>query len=150
VTVRVSLRSAARLAALAGAAAALAACGSSHAHQGRRTSRATTTCAETLDHIEALAGDLDRGLTAGPIAGFEGLSSRREWREACAHFSPWVRRCLFLSTVRQELSSCEPGSEPWSRRHEFGDVPPDEKEQFLSCVNASVDRRELSRCDYAR
>ena len=108
----------------------------------------TTTCTEAIDHIEALAGDLDRGLTAGPIAGFEGLTSRRRWREACAHFSPWVRRCLLVSTVRQELSSCTPASEPWSRRHDPGRVPEDEEEEFLACVNASSNRLALSRCGY--
>ena len=132
------------------ALAAVSSCGGSatpadHAH---RSGRGTTTCTEAIDHIEALAGDIDRGLTAGPIAGFEGLTSRRRWREACAHFSPWVRRCLLVSTVRQELSSCTPASEPWSQRHDPGQVPEDEKEDFRSCVNASDNLMALSRCGY--
>ena len=130
------------------ALAALSSCAGSatpadHAHRS-----GTTTCTEAIDHVEALAGDLDRGLTAGPIAGFEVLTSRRRWREACAHFSPWVRRCLLVSTVRQELSSCTPASEPWSRRHDPGQVPEDEQEDFLACVNASGNRMALSRCGY--
>lgn len=85
---------------------------------------------------------------AGPISGFEGLNSRRRWREACAHFSPWVRRCIVLSNVRQEVSSCAPGNEPWSRRHELGHVPPEERREFERCVGAANSRRELMRCDY--
>lgn len=131
------------------ALAALHGCGGSspRTEEERRAAR-TTTCTEALDHIEALAGDLDRGLTAGPIAGFEGLTSRRRWREACAHFSPWVRRCLLVSTVRQELSSCTPASEPWSRRHDPGQVPEEEEDAFLACVNTSGNRMALSRCGY--
>jgi hypothetical protein len=126
---------------------ALSGCGGSASPRRNSTPR-PTTCTEAIDHIEALAGDLDRGLTAGPIAGFEGLSNRRRWREACAHFSPWVRRCLLVSTVRQELSSCTPASEPWSRRHDPGRVPEEEEEEFLACVNASGNRMALSRCGY--
>lgn len=131
------------------ALAALYGCGGSRRSGGdHRSGARPTTCTEAIDHIEALAGDLDRGLTAGPIAGFEGLTSRRRWREACAHFSPWVRRCLFLSTVRQELSSCTPAAEPWSRRHDPGEVPEEEREEFLACVNGSASRMALSRCGY--
>ena len=127
--------------------ATLSGCGAQET-PAHRAHPSTTTCTEAIDHVEALAGDLDRGLTAGPIAGFEGLTSRRRWREACAHFSPWVRRCLLVSTVRQELSSCTPASEPWSRRHDPGQVPEDEQEDFLTCVNASANRMTLSRCGY--
>jgi hypothetical protein len=134
-----------RVAAIAaGILAAACAGGSGTSRQRARH----TTCGEAIDRVEQLAGDLDRGTLAGPISGFEGLNSRRRWREACAHFSPWVRRCIVLSTVRQEISSCTPGNEPWSRRHEFGHVPPEEKRAFESCVEAANDRRALLRCGY--
>ena len=139
-----------RVAALAAllVAAACAGGGSRSSESGRR-SPGSTTCGEAIDRVEHLAGDLARGTLAGPISGFEGLGSRRRWREACAsHFTPWVRRCLVLSNVRQELSSCTPGNEPWSRRHEFGHVPPEEKRAFEDCVNTANDRRALMRCGY--
>jgi hypothetical protein len=129
------------------ALASLAGCagGSGHSHRSRG---GPTTCAATLDRVEQLAGDMDRGFAAGPISGFERLDSRRLWREACAHFSPWVRRCMVLSNVRQELSSCEPANEPWARRYDMTGPSPEEKAAFLACVEGSNDRRALARCQY--
>ncbi len=130
------------------ALAALAGCAGGPGSRSHRSRTEHTTCAATLDRVEQLAGDLDRGLTAGPISGFERLSSRRLWREACAHFSPWVRRCMILSTVRQELSSCEPANEPWSRRYDMTGPSPEEEAAFVACVEQSNDRRALARCQY--
>jgi len=100
-----------------------------------------TACGDAIAQVERLAGDL-------AVDGFAGLTSRVQWQEACPRFSPWVRRCLVLSTTRDELSSCAPENEPWSRRHEFGQVPPDEKAQFLDCVDRAANRPELARCGY--
>ena len=137
-----------RVAAAATLLFAATACAGGSGSKSRRPS-GTVTCGEALDRIEQLTGnDLDYGSMAGPISGFEGLNSRRRWREACAHFSPWVKRCIVLSNVRQEVSSCAPGNEPWSRRHEFGHVPPEEKREFESCVSAANSRRELMGCGY--
>lgn len=110
--------------------------------------RKHTTCSEAINRVEDLAGDLDRGLTAGPIAGFESLTSRVAWLEACPRFSPWVRRCLYLSTSRAELTSCEPGNEPWSREHDIAGPSAEDRAAFEDCVDRARDRRELARCQY--
>jgi hypothetical protein len=136
-----------RVAALAALLVA-GACGGGRSSESRRRSPGTTTCNQVLNRVEELAGDLDNGMTAGPISGFEALTSRRRWREACPHFSPWVRRCMVLSAVRQELSSCTPSNEPWTRRNESGQVPPEERREFEACVNTANDRRALMRCGY--
>jgi hypothetical protein len=130
------------------ALAPLAGCAGGSGSGSHRAHREHTTCGATLDRVEQLAGDLDLGFEAGPISGFEGLTSRRLWREACAHFSPWVRRCMVLSTVRQELSSCEPSNEPGSRRYDMTGPPPEEEADFVACVEGSHDRRALARCEY--
>lgn len=137
-----------RLAATTAAAALLTACAGHGGSDRRKPHHEHTTCGATLDRVEALAGDMDRGFLAGPISGFEALTSRRLWREACAHFSPWVRRCMVLSTVRQELSSCAPSEEPGSRRYDMTGPPPEEEAAFVACVEGSNSRRELARCQY--
>lgn len=97
---------------------------------------------------EVVAGAL-LAAQEGPVPGWERLSSEGQWREACETFSPWVRRCIVLSKAREELASCTPGNEPWSRAHEFGGVPEAEKEAFLGCVEQAQDRAGLEKCDYA-
>lgn len=109
----------------------------------------STTCSAALARVEELAGgDLSRALASGPIAGWEGLRTRERWFEACGRFTPWVRRCLVLSTVRDELATCEPGSEPWSRKYDIAGPPPDVQRGFDDCVNRATDRAALTQCDY--
>jgi hypothetical protein len=110
----------------------------------------TTTCAAALARVEELVGgDLGRALAVAPISGFDRLATREAWQGGCPRFSPWVRRCLVLSTAREQLATCSPENEPWSRRHEFGGVPPDEAARFLACIDGAQDRAAFDLCGYA-
>jgi hypothetical protein len=127
--------------------AVLAACGPSTPATASppppTTAPEPTPCDPTLANLDRVLGP---EFAAGAKLDLgDDMQVTREWViMRCAHLSAWNRACLTLSTTRDELRGCNPGSEPWARHH------PTEEERavFDECAAAATSRAELDKCGY--
>ena len=91
-------------------------------------------------HLDTVLG------RAGTVTIGAEAVTRESLALRCAQYSPWVVACLTVSATRDEIATCDPGSEPTSGT--YAGPSADEKDAFYTCATAATTRAALDDCHY--